>query len=346
MSIVVPFYNAEATVRMTLESLRRQTLSGIEILAVDDGSTDGGPAIVQAATEADRRIRMFRQENRGLAGARNTGIRMARAPLIGFCDADDLWAPGKAAAHAFFLAARPDVGLSFSGSVIIDDDSIPLGFVQRPALHNVDLNALLCGNPIGNGSTAVISRACLDDMAFPGSVLAGRRTCWFDESYRQSEDIELWCRIQASRWRIAGIRAPLTGYRVRARAESLSSDAQAQIATWKRIFESLPGDFRDLAGPALALQWRCQARKAIFAGNGLAATEAMIQAMRASLRPLATDFGKTAGTVAAAAALTLGGRLIHQMLLRRLRGRSIPPDADWVYDYVMPSAETEIPIAA
>jgi hypothetical protein len=341
MSVVVPMYQAEQTIGRTIESLQRQTLADIEILIVDDGSTDGGPDIVSAVTEVDRRVRILPHENRGLAGARNSGIRMARADLVGFCDADDLWAPEKAALHAGFMVARPDVGLSFSGSVVVDDDGVPLGVVQRPDPCDVDLEALLCGNPIGNGSTAVMSRACLDDMAYPGSVLAGRRTCWFDESYRRSEDIEFWCRIQGSRWKIAGLQAPLTGYRVRARGQSLSSDAGAQIASWKRMFDALPDDLvGQLAGPALAHQWRWQARKAIFAGQGRAAVMAMVRAIRASRQSMASDFGKTVQTIAAAGALAVGGRPVHGMLLRGLRSRPVPPDAAWVLPYAVPPSET------
>lgn len=331
MSIVVPFYEAEATIGATLDSLRRQSLVDIEILAVDDGSNDGGPAIVRAAAEADRRVRLFRQQNRGLAGARNTGISLARADLVGFCDADDLWASEKAARHVEFMASRSDVGLSFSGSVVIDDDGLPLGLVQRPESHDVDLPTLLCANPLGNGSTAVISRACLDD--FKGSMSGGRQ-CWFDESYRRSEDIEFWSRIQISRWKIAGLHAPLTGYRVRARGQSLSSDTGAQIATWKRMFGALPAELvQNLGGTALSAQWRWQARKAIFAGNGVAASASMINAMRASLWPVVTDFSKTAQTLVAAAALLVGRRTVHDFLMRGLRGRPIPQDARWVLAY-------------
>lgn len=336
MSIVVPFYGAEATVGATLESLRRQTLTDIEILMVDDGSTDGGPAIVRAAMEADPRVRLYSQENRGLAGARNTGIRLAHADLVGFCDADDLWAPEKAALHADFMAARPDVGLSFSGSVVVDDEGAPLGIVQRPDSRDVDLETLLCDNPLGNGSTAVISRACLAELAFAGPVRAGRRTCWFDETYRQSEDIEFWCRIQASRWKIAGLQMPLTGYRVR--AGSLSSNAEAQIATWKRMFETLPLDLvEQIAGRALAHQWRWQARKAIFAGQGQAAAKAMVQAVRSGRWSIMSDLGKTAQTIAAATALIIGGGAVHSMLLKGLRGRPVPPDAAWVLAYAGPT---------
>lgn len=337
MSIVVPFYGAEATVGATLESLRRQTLTNIEILMVDDGSTDGGQAIVRSAVAADPRVRLYSQENRGLAGARNTGIRMAHADLIGFCDADDLWAPDKAMLHAEFMASRPDVGLSFSGSVVVDDAGVPLGIVQRPGARDVDLLSLLCGNPIGNGSTAVISRACLDDMAFAGPIRSGRRICWFDETYRQSEDIEFWCRIQMSGWKIAGLQMPLTAYRVRSGMSSLSSNADVQIATWKRMFEALPLDqVGHIAGQALAYQWRWQARKAIFAGQGQAAARAMTQAVRVGRWSVVSDFSKTAQTIAAAAALVIGGNIIHGMLLKRLRGRPVPSDVAWVLAYADP----------
>ena len=339
MSVVVPAFQAEATLAATLSSLRRQTQTDIEIVVVDDGSGDRTREIALAAADADGRVRLFSQENRGLAGARNTGIRLSRADLVGFCDADDLWAPGKAAAHLAFMSSRPDVGVSFAGSVAIDDDGLPLGQVQRPRPDPVSVPDLLCGNPLGNGSTAVISKACLKDVAFCGPALDGRRICWFDESYRRSEDVELWCRIALTPWKIAGLTAPLTGYRVRGRGVSLSSDAKAQVESWRRMLRTLPAEATKGAEAGLAHQWRWQARKSVFAGDGAAALGAMLRAFAAG--GAMRDLGKTAQTLAAAAALLVGGRAVHGALLRRMRSGGVAADAAWVLDYASGPPRTE-----
>ena len=103
-SIVVPAYNSETTLGETLRSLLAQTFSSFEIVVVDDGSTDGTRAV--AAGFADPRIQIVSQANRGLAGARNTGIHHARGAYVGFCDADDLWVPEKLERHVAHLEAN------------------------------------------------------------------------------------------------------------------------------------------------------------------------------------------------------------------------------------------------
>ncbi|WP_236638622.1 glycosyltransferase family 2 protein [Mangrovicoccus ximenensis] len=171
-SIVVPAYNAAATLRETLESLLAQTHPDFEIVVVDDGSTDCSAAI--ARSFGDRRIRLVQQRNRGLAGARNSGIAAARGRYVGFCDADDLWRPGKLAAHAAHLAANPQVGLSFSGSELIDGAGRTLRVAQKPRLTGITAAHVYRRNPVGNGSAPVMRREALDDIpARPGWRRAG-----------------------------------------------------------------------------------------------------------------------------------------------------------------------------
>lgn len=89
VSIIVPLYNRKETIARCLDSLIGQTLDDLEIVVIDDGSTDGGAEIVRKYQKKDDRIRLFIQENRGLGAARNTGIRESRGEYIGFVDSDD-----------------------------------------------------------------------------------------------------------------------------------------------------------------------------------------------------------------------------------------------------------------
>ena len=102
-SIVVPAYNAAATLSDTLLSLTSQTYRDIEIVVVDDGSTDSTASVARSFAARDNRIRLVRQANRGLAGARNSGVAAASGEVVGFCDADDLWLPEKMDAHVLHL---------------------------------------------------------------------------------------------------------------------------------------------------------------------------------------------------------------------------------------------------
>ena len=97
VSVVVPAYNAEATIDQTLQSVRSQSYPHLEVIVVDDGSTDGTRGIVLSHAAQDRRIRLVWEPNSGVAAARNHGIRVARGDLIAPVDADDLWSPEKVA---------------------------------------------------------------------------------------------------------------------------------------------------------------------------------------------------------------------------------------------------------
>lgn len=88
-SIIIPVYNAELYLQECLNSIMKQTFHNFEVIAIDDGSSDGSAEILRKARAADSRIRVFRQENRGSAAARNQGIRQAEGDYIAFADADD-----------------------------------------------------------------------------------------------------------------------------------------------------------------------------------------------------------------------------------------------------------------
>ena len=93
ISIIVPVYNMEKYVARCLDSLCRQTYENVEILCVDDGSTDGSAAILEAYKKQDRRICVFQQANGGLSVARNTGLQHAVGKYVMFCDSDDWFEP-------------------------------------------------------------------------------------------------------------------------------------------------------------------------------------------------------------------------------------------------------------
>ena len=152
-SIIVPAFNVADTLWATMTALLHQTHPAYEIIVVDDGSTDATPEIA-ARFACDPRV--IRQANRGLAGARNSGIAAARGRYIGFCDADDLWLPEKLARHVAHLDANPQVGISYCGSALMNDEGALTGQAQRPRLTGIDAATIFKRNPIGNGSAAVM----------------------------------------------------------------------------------------------------------------------------------------------------------------------------------------------
>ena len=264
VSVVMPLYNAAATVAASLESVLVQTYRHLEILVVDDGSTDAGLAICRRCH--DPRLRIVQQSNRGLAGARNTGIRYASGAVVAFIDSDDLWQPTKIERHLAHLRARPAVGVSYSSSAFIDAEGRPLGIYQTPALEGVTPALILCRNPISNGSCVVIRREVLDRIAFEADLYGTPEHYWFDDSFRQSEDIECWLRISLTTpWQIEGIPDALTLYRVN--SGGLSANIEKQYSSWQRVIAKTatyaPELIQRHADRARGYQLRYLARRAI-----------------------------------------------------------------------------------
>ena len=316
VTIVVPAYNTLRTLPETIASLLAQTYSDFEIVIVDDGSTDGTAFWVNAHT--DPRVKLVHQTNRGLAGARNTGIAAAKGQLIGFCDGDDLWTPEKLAQHVAYLEAHPEVGVSYSGSLLIDEDSNSLGLTQSPKTTSITAQDILLRNPIGNGSSPVIRAKVFAAIAYhpEGDV----RAWYFDETFRQSEDIECWMRIAlTTNWQFGGIAAPLTHYRIV--SGGLSANLDKQFATWTAMLakvETVAPAFAKRYGPAArAYQLRYLARRAVSLGDGATAARLLTRAFATSWHPLVHEPKKTLTTCAATALSLLGGQAIIDRALRR-----------------------------
>ena len=113
ISVIVPVYNRGARVLATIESALAQTLSPLEIIVVDDGSTDETPQILARAYAENPRVVLLRQENAGVAAARNFGLQKARGDLIAFLDHDDLWGAEKLAAQEKTLREYSRAGVCY-----------------------------------------------------------------------------------------------------------------------------------------------------------------------------------------------------------------------------------------
>lgn len=126
VSVVVPAYNAEATLARTLQSIIDQTVGVAEIIVVDDGSTDGTAELTRQYAEADARVRLLSKSNGGASSARNAGIASATGEFIGFLDADDVWLPHKLERQLEVFERHTEVGAVQAGAVHVDGDLRPL----------------------------------------------------------------------------------------------------------------------------------------------------------------------------------------------------------------------------
>lgn len=278
VTVVIPMFNVEKYIEKSILSVLNQTFQNFEIVCVDDGCTDNTLQILAQFT--DKRIRLITQKNRGLAGARNTGIQAARGIYIALLDSDDCWTKQKLAEHVKHLNNKPEVGVSYSPSLFIDEGGKTMGIGQFPKLKNISFKDILCRNPVGNGSAPVIRRRTLADISTTDHETG--RTYYFDESLRQSEDIELWVRISLlSKWRFEGIATPLTYYRVN--DAGLSANLEKQFASWtfamSKNERSNKELFKQLLPLARAYQYRYLARRAIRSGESYHALKLIHKAL-------------------------------------------------------------------
>ena len=322
-SIIVPAFNVAKTLPATLDALLAQTLDDFEIIVVNDGSTDSTAEILQSYQDIPD-FRVITQFNRGLAGARNTGIAEARGIFVGFCDADDIWLPGKLAAHIAHMREAPYVGVSYSGSALIDDDGVSMGMSQSPRLKYITAAHIFKRNPIGNGSAPVFRKAVFDNIAYrPASEK--ERDWYFDETFRQSEDIECWMRIAlTTEWVFEGVPGDLTQYRIS--PGGLSAATEKQLASWERMVAKLSPSFPDFFAKhtktARAYQFRYLARRAISDKDKGRAMDLIKQSLKQSRRPLWEEPRKSLTTIAAAIVLQLAGPLALDALMACREARS------------------------
>jgi glycosyltransferase involved in cell wall biosynthesis len=298
VSVIIPLYQSQQFICDTLRSVQAQTFTDFEIVVVDDGSTDRGPALAEEFGEP--RLRVVHQENRGLAGARNGGIAHARGEYLAFLDADDHWEPTKLQRHVEHLDSDSAIGVSFSASAFMDDDARDMGLVQRPIGERFDVVTIFCRNPVGNGSAPVIRRGTLDAVAFFDKDRG--RVCWFDESFRQSEDIECWTRIAATTgWKFGYVNAPLTRYRVN--RHGLSANVEAQLETWRRFRKKVasyaPALEAKAGNLAEAYQLRYLARRAIRSSQFAQGLRLVVAALKLEPKILLAEPTRTLATLVA-----------------------------------------------
>jgi glycosyltransferase involved in cell wall biosynthesis len=315
LSVIIPVYNAERSILETLHSVLAQTYRDFELLIVNDGSTDRSIHLCQQLN--DPRVRIIHQANRGLAGARNTGIRHAQGDYLAFLDSDDVWLPEKLEKHVQHLDQSPAVGVSFCRSSFIDDRSQPLGLFQMPKLTGITPGYLFCRNPISNGSAVVIRRQVLEEIKFQANLYGTEEDFYFDDTFRQSEDIECWLRIALqTSWQIEGIPDALTLYRVN--TDGLSANVKTQLDYWEQIVvktQAYNPDFvAQWASKARAYQFRYLARRAARQRSRVLATQLVHQAIAADAHILVEEPRRTLMTLAAVYALWLLPQRLYQTL--------------------------------
>ena len=304
VSVIVPAYKVTPFIAEALDSLRAQIFRDFETIVVNDGCPDS--ANLERALEPYRgEIVYIRQKNQGLAGARNTAIQAARAPLVALLDSDDAWEPDYLEVQTGFLAEHPQTDVlspnaSFFGETLFPGKTFADLF---PSRGEVSFRSLLTReNHIFVGVTArreAILRAGL-----------------FDPALRSAEDLDLWLRMAHGGARFSYLDRPLVRYR--ARPDSLSNDpiwiGNHVLQVYRKLSGTLDLNAEDRDSLEAGIR-RVEAKldfslgkKALYAGRNQEARERLGRANRV-LRSGKVTF--------ALIALRIAPGLLHKLVHRR-----------------------------
>jgi len=259
VSVVIPSYNAARFIGAAINSILTQSHPPLEVIVVDDGSTDATPEIL-ATLKSSRSIQVIRQQNQGPAAARNAGIAAATGELIALMDADDIALPQRLAIQSAALSSEPDLAVVSGGYEWIDEMGQPLSWPYHSWRHYPDLNDL---------------RTWLLDCPIVPSATMLRRAAWsevggFNERLIGPEDWDFWMRLVLAGRRMAWQRRVVCLYR--RRADSLSQDARRMSSdtteVLRRILErpDFPSELRADGQRALALRHIDGAKRLYAAG--------------------------------------------------------------------------------
>lgn len=228
VSVVLPTYDAAGHVSTALDSILEGTYDDIEVLVIDDGSTDGTRDTVGEYAERDPRVNLIERDETGLPSALNRGIEAASGTYVARHDADDRSLPGRVDRQVSFLDDNPEVVLVGSGVYIEDATG---RCERRHVIEDLGMTDFRQGNPIIHGSVMFRRE--------PVAAIGG-----YDTSLPVSEDYDLWIRLAASH-QLRNIDEPL--YELRLHGGSIyESDLErvklARRYAWKRLHDDLPAD--------------------------------------------------------------------------------------------------------
>ncbi len=220
VSVIVPSYNSGHFLKEALESALAQTFQDFEILVIDDGSTDQTKSIVEEYVKRyPDKIHYKYQENTGLPGARNTGLRQARGEYIALLDADDKWLEHRLAKTVAAIETDPRIGVAHANIARFDKDGQILDVPKRDAqyLSGWIFKYIFLRNAHVSCPTVLFKKKCCDTLGM------------FDENlaYLGCEDRELWLRI-AKEYKFVYIDEVLAYYRITMNSMSKNMDKMMQ----------------------------------------------------------------------------------------------------------------------
>ena len=278
VSVVMPAFNVARFIADAVRSVLTQSLTDLELIIVDDGSTDG--TLDRLEPFDDPRLRVVAQANAGSSAARNAGLRDASGYYVAFLDADDWWRRDKLQRHVDVLDAHPDVDLTFSRSQIVDEGGRATGRTSRRVSGRVSFRQLLIENVVNNGSAVVMRRDAL------------RRVGRFDTALRACVDLDLWLRVARLRpHNCLCLDEVLTVYRMR--QGQITKDWRRMEEAWLTVFARMraiaAADADAVSPQAHANLYRYLAYIAYESDDHDSARRCLLRAFRHSAMTTASD---------------------------------------------------------
>ncbi len=229
VSVIIPTYNRARYLQEALESILLQTLPALEIIVVDDGSTDNTEEVVQCV---EGPVRLLRQEHLGVVAARNFGLREATGDLIAWLDSDDLWEPQFLATTVGLLADHPELDGVYCGWTHIDPTGHVLPTPELRVVSSQELYSALTASDFIMTPAIVAYKRCYDQVG-P-----------FDMELRICEDYDMWLRL-AQTYAIFGMPQPLVRIRVHGDSEIMRDRValcEYRLALTRKHFGPREGD--------------------------------------------------------------------------------------------------------
>jgi glycosyltransferase involved in cell wall biosynthesis len=194
VSVVVPVWDGERFLGECLEGLAAQEHPALEVVVVDDGSTDGSAGLAESFAERLDRLQVLRRPHEGLAPTRNAGVAAATGPLVAFCDADDVWHPEKAAVQVAHLAEHPSCDVVLCRNETIFEQGVePPAWLRRDQVRG-DLDGV-------SSASGIYRRAVFDVVRFRPELGIGA-------------DFDILVQARAAGFRLEVLEVPLWDRRI------------------------------------------------------------------------------------------------------------------------------------
>lgn len=271
ISVIIPVYNGEKTIRETIESVLKQTCADLEVIVINDGSQDSTLNIVSSIK--DPRLKVFNYSNSGVSASRNRGFDLASGEFISFLDADDLWTSDKLEAQLKALQANPSAAVAYSWVNYITETSEFFRSGNYITMNGNVYDKLLIQNVLENGSNPLIRKQALTEVG------------GFNKALFPADDWDMWLRL-AERYHYVAVPYPQILYRMS--PHSASANILNMEAASKRLLEQTfnhaPASLQHLKKKANAAVYNYLSLKALESPlrrqNGIIATRCFWNAIK------------------------------------------------------------------